>query len=80
MAFTKSKVTIVHATSTGTVPVGRTKIWIQNQGGAAATFDGQTYNPGDPAMVLEAQPGTTFKAISYDGTGTTLFIAYVENA
>ncbi len=80
MSWTKSKTVIIHATGTGTVPNGRTRIWIENQGGGNATFNGDTYKPGDPAMVLEAQPGTTFKALSYDGSGTTLFIAYVINA
>lgn len=61
--------------ASGTITAGKKSISVVNVGAANGVFNGQPIRPGYP-INISAQPGNTLAEITYDGTGTTLIIAY----
>ena len=72
-----ARIVIHNSTTTGTIAVGAKSIQVKNTGAGSVVFGAYTLPVGAPEFKVESPPTKLFPAITYNGTGSSIFIVAV---
>lgn len=72
-----ARIVIHNSTTTGTVAVGAKSIQVRNTGAGSVIFNGYILPRFAPEFKVESPPTKLFPAITFDGTGSSIFIVAV---
>jgi len=70
-------ITFIEATGTGTIGAGALTVGVNNVGSAVATIKGCKV-PAGGALTFPQLPGKTYGSMTYNATGTTLYIVVIR--